>query len=116
MQRREFLVGSIGLAAWAGLGAWAAEKRPETDEGTPFDGSTVRQLARQLSQSPYKAPNDPLPDELKRGERGVTVDPLNPIFREVGINHLKSRLRSHPDVAARHHPDLLHLLEKPIKA
>ncbi|PWE54577.1 2-oxobutyrate oxidase [Metarhizobium album] len=58
----------------------------------------------------------PLPDELKRGERGVTVDPLNPIFREVGINHLKSRLRSHPDVAARHHPDLLHLLEKPVKA
>lgn len=57
-----------------------------------------------------------LPEELKRAERGVTVDPLNPIFREVGINHLKSRLRSHPDVAARHHPDLLHLLEKPVKA
>ena len=58
----------------------------------------------------------PLPDELKRGERGVTVDPLNPIFREVGINHLKSRLRSHPDVAAKHHADLLHLLEKPANA
>ncbi len=57
-----------------------------------------------------------LPEELKRAERGVTVDPLNPIFREVGINHLKSRLRSHPDVAAAHHQDLLHLLEKPAKA
>ena len=52
----------------------------------------------------------PLPEALARNERGVTVDPLNPIFREVGLNHLKSRLRSHPDVAARHHPDLLHLL------
>ncbi|PYE43880.1 isopenicillin N synthase-like dioxygenase [Rhizobium sp. PP-F2F-G20b] len=57
----------------------------------------------------------PLPESLKRGERGVTVDPLNPIFREVGINHLKSRLRSHPDVAAKHDPDLLHLLETPAK-
>ena len=57
-----------------------------------------------------------LADELKRGERGVTVDPLNPIFRKVGINHLKSRLRSHPDVAAAHHADLLHLLEQPADA
>ncbi|WP_085044073.1 isopenicillin N synthase family dioxygenase [Ensifer aridi] len=48
-----------------------------------------------------------LPMELKRAERGVTVDPLNPIFREVGQNHLKSRLRSHPDVARAHHADLL---------
>lgn len=48
-----------------------------------------------------------LPQELKRDERGVTVDPLNPIFREVGQNHLKSRLRSHPDVARAHHADLL---------
>ncbi|WP_331376089.1 isopenicillin N synthase family dioxygenase [Sinorhizobium chiapasense] len=60
-----------------------------------------------------RIPVIPLPEDLKRGERGVTADPLNPIFREVGINHLKSRLRSHPDVAARHHPDLLHLLERP---
>lgn len=48
-----------------------------------------------------------LPEELKGEKRGVTVDPLNPLFREVGRNHLKSRLRSHPDVARRHHADLL---------
>jgi isopenicillin N synthase-like dioxygenase len=48
-----------------------------------------------------------LPDELKRDERGITVDPLNPIFREVGNNVLKSRLRSHPDVAKAHYADLL---------
>ncbi len=48
-----------------------------------------------------------LPEELKRSERGISVDPLNPIFREVGQNHLKSRLRSHPDVALAHHADLL---------
>lgn len=39
--------------------------------------------------------------------RGITQDPLNPLFREVGKNYLKSRLRSHPDVARRHHADLL---------
>nr|WP_196108175.1 MULTISPECIES: isopenicillin N synthase family oxygenase [unclassified Ochrobactrum] len=48
-----------------------------------------------------------LPEELKTKERGVTMDALNPIFREVGANNLKSRLRSHPDVARAHHADLL---------
>ncbi|MFT3965969.1 MAG: 2-oxoglutarate and iron-dependent oxygenase domain-containing protein [Sphingobium sp.] len=48
----------------------------------------------------------PLPEGLKRAERGVSVDPLNPIFREVGLNQLKSRLRSHPDVARVHYADL----------
>jgi len=39
--------------------------------------------------------------------RGPASDPANPLFRDVGINQLKQRLRSHPDVAARHYPDLL---------
>ncbi len=48
-----------------------------------------------------------LPEDLKRAERGISVDPLNPIFREVGQNQLKSRLRSHPDVARVHYAELL---------
>jgi hypothetical protein len=48
-----------------------------------------------------------LPADLAGRARGVTSDPRNPLFREVGKNHLKSRLRSHPDVAQRHHADLL---------
>lgn len=48
-----------------------------------------------------------LSPELKAQARGLTQDPLNPLFREVGRNFLKSRLRSHPDVARRHHADLL---------
>ncbi len=48
-----------------------------------------------------------LPPELQAGVRGLSVDPMNPLFREVGKNQLKSRLRSHPDVAQRHHADLL---------
>ena len=48
-----------------------------------------------------------LPEEIKDKRRGVTVDAFNPIFQQVGRNALKSRLRSHPDVARRHHADLL---------
>lgn len=48
-----------------------------------------------------------LPPHLKSEARGVSRDPLNPLFRNVGQNALKSRLRSHPDVAQRHHADLL---------
>lgn len=47
-----------------------------------------------------------LPPALAAHRRGVTRDPANPLFRNVGENVLKSRLRSHPDVAARHYADL----------
>ncbi len=48
-----------------------------------------------------------LAPELAARARGVTQDPQNPIFRQVGRNTLKGRLRSHPDVAQRHYADLL---------
>lgn len=47
-----------------------------------------------------------LPLQQKAEKRSITVDPLNPLFREVGINQLKNRLRSHPDVARRHYADV----------
>jgi len=53
-----------------------------------------------------------LPAALKAQARGVTQDPGNPLFREVARNYLKSRLRSHPDVARRHHSDLLDEAER----
>ena len=37
---------------------------------------------------------------------GASADPNNPILASYGANALKVRLRSHPDVAARHHADL----------
>ncbi len=48
-----------------------------------------------------------LPEELASQVRGVTDDPTNPIHATYGENALKSRLRAHPDVAERWHPDLL---------
>ncbi|MDW6026291.1 2-oxoglutarate and iron-dependent oxygenase domain-containing protein [Mesorhizobium sp. BAC0120] len=48
-----------------------------------------------------------LPPDLAAEARGPASDPKNPLFRGVGLNVLKSRLRSHPDVALRHYPDLV---------
>ena len=48
-----------------------------------------------------------LPEELAAEARGPASDPDNPLFCNVGTNVLKSRLRSHPDVARRHYGDLL---------
>ena len=48
-----------------------------------------------------------LPPGLAALRRGVTRDPANPLLRNVGDNVLKGRLRSHPDVAARHYADLV---------
>lgn len=48
-----------------------------------------------------------LPPELAVHATGVTQDPNNLISGTFGDNMLKARLRAHPDVAARHHPDLL---------
>lgn len=49
----------------------------------------------------------PLPASLLRDARGSASDPDNPLFRDVGWNYLKGRLRSHPDVARRFYADAL---------
>ncbi|KZD07391.1 isopenicillin N synthase family dioxygenase [Oceanibaculum pacificum] len=49
-----------------------------------------------------------LPAHLAALARGPASDPLNPMFRDTGLNQLKQRLRSHPDVAQRHYADILH--------
>lgn len=54
-----------------------------------------------------RVPVLPLPDDLAAEARGPERDPLNPLFASVGENTLKSRLRSHPDVASRHYADLV---------
>lgn len=48
-----------------------------------------------------------LPPELAAEAQGPTSDPANPLFRNVGSNVLKTRLRSHTDVAQRHYADIV---------
>lgn len=57
----------------------------------------------------------PLPPHLAAEAIGTTSDPLNPLFREVGRNYLKGRLRSHPDVAHRYHSDLIDPAQKSLE-
>lgn len=52
-------------------------------------------------------PKIDLPPALAAQAPGVTEDPNNPISGVFGENMLKARLRAHPDVAARHHADLV---------
>ncbi|MFD9218546.1 isopenicillin N synthase family dioxygenase [Streptomyces sp. NPDC060064] len=49
----------------------------------------------------------PVPFPHAADAPGVTADPANPLFAEYGRNELKGWLRAHPQVAARHHQDLL---------
>jgi hypothetical protein len=49
-----------------------------------------------------------LPDHLaSAAPGGQNHNPDDPVFDVYGENWLKFRLRSHPDVAALHHADLL---------
>lgn len=48
-----------------------------------------------------------LPPDLAVEAGGIDQDPSNPLFHQVGLNRLKGRLRSHPDVAEAHHQDLI---------
>ena len=53
-----------------------------------------------------------LPAELAaQAPGGQNADEDDPVFATYGENWLKFRLRSHPDVAARHHADLLAALQ-----
>lgn len=48
-----------------------------------------------------------LPEDLAAHAPGVTQDPDDLIYGTMGENMLKARLRAHPDVAQKHHADLL---------
>ena len=48
-----------------------------------------------------------LPEDLAERAPGVTQDERNVLHATFGANMLKARLRAHPDVASRHHPNLV---------
>ena len=54
-----------------------------------------------------QVPRFALPPALAVHAHGPERDPENPLFRDVGENYLKGRLRSHPDVARRFYADLI---------
>jgi periplasmic glucans biosynthesis protein len=86
MRRRELLLGSgaLSIAAASGLAPPA-----RADEATPFDGATVRNLARNLAQNAFQAPDSSLPDTLKNLDyqqyRSIRFDPGHALWRGQGL-------------------------------
>ncbi len=86
MLRRSILGASASLPflAVADRGV-AADPAPAA---TPFDGATVRNLARQLSLQPYKAPASDLPAPFKdldfSAYQGIRFDPAKSLWRGQG--------------------------------
>src|SRR5262249_11261457 len=66
LHRRDVVLAGLTLPF---LGSLALEPRAtlaaEQNQPTPFDPQMVRQLARELGQKPYKAPDTSLPPPLK---------------------------------------------------
>jgi glucans biosynthesis protein len=95
MRRRELLVRSALLPLAAALGGGAPA--PAAGDGKPsastpgagFDGATVRNLARDLAQQAYKAPDASLPDTLTnldyQAYRSIRFDPGHALWRGQGL-------------------------------
>lgn len=82
MHRRDLIAGSIAASA-----AWVT--RAEAADGTPFDGSTVKRLARDRAASAYKAPDRSLPEALSKigydEYRTIRFDPAQSLWRGAGL-------------------------------
>ncbi|MGV3345839.1 isopenicillin N synthase family dioxygenase [Enterobacteriaceae bacterium LUAb1] len=50
-----------------------------------------------------------LPQALHADRSFIKTDPNNPLLREVGLNYMKGRLRSHPDVAKKFYSTWSHI-------
>lgn len=86
MHRRVFLGASASLPLLAVADhAVAADPTPQS---TPFDGETVRNIARQLAAQPYKAPENTLPAPFKNLDfdayQGIRYDPQKALWRGQG--------------------------------
>lgn len=90
MFRRVFLGATASLPLLTASGhARAADPTPAPSDGSgPFDGSTVRNMARQLSLQPYKPLDNTLPAPFKdldfQAYQGIRFDPAKSIWRGQG--------------------------------
>ncbi|TFD08550.1 isopenicillin N synthase family oxygenase [Cryobacterium sp. TMT1-2-2] len=97
-----------------GKGCLQVEKDGARIDAPPLDGAFVANIGELLEVATdvylnatvhrVISPLLTLPDELETP--GIMAEPENPIFTTYGENALKSRLRTHPDVAAIHYSDL----------
>jgi glucans biosynthesis protein len=86
VQRRELLGGvALSVASLVRPTAVAGAVEQPTVSGGPFNASSVRDLARQLAQQPYKPPENTLPDALTSMDyetyRAIRFDPGHALWR-----------------------------------
>jgi len=84
LDRRRFIAGSAAALLAGGFDdVHAAEEAP------PFDAHAVRQLARELAQKPYKAPDNSLPAEFKDlnydAYRSIRFFPQRALWRDENL-------------------------------
>ena len=84
MRRRDILLQAAALPFVAALGGTA-----RAEESMPFDAATVRNLARDLAQHAYQAPDATLPERLKNLEyqdyRSIRFDPAHALWHGQGL-------------------------------
>jgi periplasmic glucans biosynthesis protein len=78
------LLGAARAAPAAPAAGQQSDATHPSDAGHPFDAAMVRDMARQLAQQPYKAPDTTLPDELKnldyQAYRSIRFDPKQALW------------------------------------
>src|SRR6516225_1941288 len=84
MRRRDMLLQAAVLPVVATL-----RRAAGAEESSSFDAATVRNLARDLAQRAYQAPDATLPDELKNLDyqqyRSIRFDPGHALWRGQGL-------------------------------
>ncbi len=75
--------------AAAALAAASKAAPPEPPKPSPFDGGTVRKLARELAAKAYAAPDTKLPDAIANLDydayRSIRFDPAQALWRGTGL-------------------------------
>ena len=89
MRRRDVLLATLSLPLSGVIHAAAREAPAAAPDETPFDPLTVRQLARDLAQKPFKPPDTSLPDTLKNltydQYRSIRFVPEKALWRGTGL-------------------------------
>jgi len=90
VRRRDFLQGGAYLPlATLRLPRAAAAETPAGNAGTPFDGSTVRGIARELAGKPYQPQDANLPDPFSKltydQYRKIRFDSGHALWRGIGL-------------------------------
>jgi glucans biosynthesis protein len=89
LRRRDVLLAALSLPLSEMLNTAARGAPAAAPDDTPFDPLTVRQLARDLAQKPFKPPDMSLPDTLKNltydQYRSIRFVPEKALWRGMGL-------------------------------